>query len=372
MKAATLLCGASAICLFAGCSSKPPGCGDSDTAEALQTTIIDALKAKYEKSIAQDDPDEILKKYYQKLKLEITNAATDGYDESAKKYSCRGNLKVTTGSGKTGSKDILYSTQRVENNPKASFVVNAANFNQFIYFVMEDAESHYDSNRWTGTWNGTVACAGIEDATSGALGPFKSAFTMTVNGQDVAAEMNVQGGYTEPLKGKITTVGGIVRILPQLRLYTGRTTNELENNPLYTSFTEGQITRDSAEASGSIAYKGIIQRACKLNLARGASPVSVDKNSINPTLYVEKKPTQPNEFSYVERIQIVGEPTFLGEGSGVALKTSKGTLTIYSYDINGTAEYLRNGACAQVSSNERVVYGESVDSGVKKIEACHN
>lgn len=354
--------------LLVACSSKPPACADSETVDQIKADIVDALMSKYSKNIAQDDPDGLLKKFMGELKVDLTKVVSDGYDEGAKKYSCSGNLKVSMIGGATAERAIDYTTQKVEGNSDKKFLLKIDQFTPFVFYAMKSSEEYYDSNRWVGEWNGAIQCDGIKGATGGALGPFSVPATMKVVGQKATVDFSA-GDYKAKLEGSISTVGGIMRVAGNTGLYPRRESGE--DQPARTHFDTGFFVGDKYEAKGDVAHLGVVQRVCKISLSKGGSVPTLAKITENPIMYVEEKKSLANIYQYVEKVNLLSDPDYLPEGTGIGFTTDKGHISLYVYGDYMGGDKLKKGQCVSFYSNVPITFDDSPKVKIEKIvDSC--
>jgi hypothetical protein len=354
--------------LLVACSSKPPSCADSETVDQIKANIVDALMSKYSKNIAKDDPDGLLKKFMSELKVDLTKVVSDGYDEGAKKYSCSGNLKISMVGGATAERAIDYTTQKVEGDSDKKFLLNVDNFTPFVFIAMKNSEEYYDSNRWVGEWNGAIQCEGINGATGGALGPFSVPATMKVEGQKATMDFSV-GDYKEKLEGSISTVGGIIRVPGNTGLYPSRESGG--NNLARIHFDTGFFDGEKYDAKGDVAHLGVVQRKCKINLAKGGSVPTLAKITENPIMYVEEKKKVADSYQYMEKVTLLGDPEYLPEGTGIGFATNKGHISLYVYGDYKGGDKLKKGQCVSFYSNAPITFDDSPKVNIEKIvDSC--
>lgn len=200
---------ASSALMLAGCS-KPPSCSDEQTTKSIHSMLDNRVKEIIPLvygALANDDPQNIKDTYLQGLKVEISNVVSDGYNDQAKRYSCRGKLSVSTPSGGKYDRDIAYSTQRTEGKG-SDFMVEVQAFDPFAGAVVKDLMADYFSKRFQGEWPGEYSCAGLDGATEGAQGPFSMPVTLVVDEhQRAKLERTTKGGGIEILSGQLIPSG---------------------------------------------------------------------------------------------------------------------------------------------------------------------
>lgn len=248
----TLLCVAGALAL-AACAKKPPACSDAEVAQTIASIIADNTIGQ--DPTFSDDPQKIQEGYFQALKHDITNVVSDGYNEQAKKYSCRGRLSVSTITGETLSSNIVYSTQRTEGKG-SDFLVEIEGFQPFLMAVMSDMNGYYLQKRYAGEWPGTYSCTGIDGAQEEPLGPFSMPVALIVNkDMNAVLERTTLGGGVERLSGHIQ---------PYIRL-RGKGKNSSDDT-WQTEF-EGRVKGMEFTATGKIEAPGRgVLRQCTLKL----------------------------------------------------------------------------------------------------------
>jgi hypothetical protein len=245
------------LALLSACS-KPPGCADPETLETMKSIVTDNVKTAMPQllkaAVLADDPKKIQDAYYQNLRVEVVNVVSDGYNEKAKKNTCKGNMSITSLTG-TLSRAVSYSTQKTEDKD-GGFLVEIAEFQPTITEVAADLRNHYLLTRYSGNWSGPYVCDGIEGATDGARGPFTMPVTLVVD-----AHLNA--------KLERTTKGGGIEVLTGSFGPTVELTGQGKNSP-----DDTWVTRFDGKVNGLVfTAKGDIMldenrplRSCTLNL----------------------------------------------------------------------------------------------------------
>ncbi len=193
--------------LLVACSSKPPGCADSETLATAKNMIADNSGARIArlKDAYSDDPDGWLPKFFSAMKVEITNVVSEGYNADAKKQSCRGNLKITAPSGATSERAIEYSTQKTEDQ-KGAFLLEIQDLAPFVEATALQARKYYNANRYSGTWSGAMTCKTYGNSFDGSEEPFSAMMSMVVaqGGENptVTIEHPTPGGGAAAAKGE--------------------------------------------------------------------------------------------------------------------------------------------------------------------------
>lgn len=252
------LLAALAFVSLVACSKKPPGCADNETVSTIrQITVDNAKQLLAGAQQFQDDPNKIQDGYFQALKSEVVNVVSDGYNEQAKKISCRGKLTLHTAAGGQFSRDIVYSTQRTEDKD-GGFLVEVQAFQPFVAAVAEDIATYYTSRRYRGEWKGEYQCNGIDEAADGPKGPFKMPVSLVVDEQSNAKlERSTKGGGSETLEGRVSQT---VRL-------RGRGSNSPDD--VWTVSFQGAVKGADLAAQGEITADGRTLRQCWLKLKLG-------------------------------------------------------------------------------------------------------
>lgn len=251
--------GLAGAAVLAGCGKKPPGCAEPETVKTINSIVVDNVKElmpQYIGTQTQDDPQKIQDGYYQGLKTEVVNVVSDGYNERAKKYSCRANLSITPVTGEKFSRDIVYSTQRTEDK-ESNFLVEVQAFQPFVVAVAGDLTTYYFGKRYKGEWKGDYSCSGVFDAKDGPDGPFTMPVTMVVDEkQGATLERTTEGGDVERMTGEVR---------PQFTL-GGQGKNSLNDNSWRTYF-EGKVQGLDFTAQGQfVGPDNSLLRKCSLKL----------------------------------------------------------------------------------------------------------
>ena len=248
---------AAPLALLSACS-KPPGCADPETLETMKSIVTDNVKMEMPQllnaAVLADDPKKIQDTYYQNLRVEVVNVVSDGYNEKAKKNTCKGNMTITSATGAL-SNLVSYTTQKTEDK-NGGFLVEIDAFQPTITAVSNDLRAHYLVKRYSGDWSGPYSCDGVDGATDGPRGPFTMPVTLVVDGNLKAKlERTTKGGGIEVLAGNF---GPTVELVGQGK-----------NSP-----DDTWITRFDGKVNGLVfAAKGDIMldenrplRVCTLNL----------------------------------------------------------------------------------------------------------
>lgn len=263
------------VSLLTGCGNKPPGCADPQTIETAKSIVVENTdKALGNRQVFDDDPDGWMKKFYAEMKVEIKGVVSDGYKSDAKKQLCKGTMTVTTGSGRTLERSIEYSTQKTEDQ-KDGFLLEIQDFAPFILGTSSEARKYFDANRWTGEWNGTYTCSGVNGAVDGPQGPYSLPVAMVIHGSDAKLERTTRGGGTESLKGSINS------ITAQLPFKLSGAGQNSPDDKWDTNFV-GTVTGKRFQADGTIALQGQTLRHCKLDLTLGGAVVQSSSPPTQP------------------------------------------------------------------------------------------
>lgn len=248
------------IALLQGCSQKPPACGDAETVQTIQRLLVGHTQELMPQMlggspVAKDDPNKVQDAYYAALKVVLSNVVSDGYNEQAKKNSCRADLAVSTASGETLSRDLVYTTQRTEDQ-SGGFVVEVLDVQPFVMGLATDLTQHYMTKRFVGEWKGDYKCEGIDGAADGPQGPYSMPVTLVVDA-DFKAKL------------ERTTKGGGIEILGGDAGYRMRLRGEGKNSPddTWRADFDGHVQGLIYEAKGQVlTTEGQALRQCQLKL----------------------------------------------------------------------------------------------------------
>jgi hypothetical protein len=113
--------------LLTGCDSKPPGCGDSQIVEFMNTRLSNHVINQVAKETANLPPEtrieveRLTRQYLKEVSIGFSNIVTDGYDANAKRHVCAARMTLKT-LKETGVYPIEYVIQKTE-DPGSDFVV---------------------------------------------------------------------------------------------------------------------------------------------------------------------------------------------------------------------------------------------------------
>ena len=253
------------LALLQGCAQKPPACGDAETVQTIQRLLIEHTQELMPQAlggspVVKDDPNKVQEAYYAALKVVLSNVVSDGYNEQAKKNSCRASMAVSTAAGETLSRDLVYTTQKTEDK-SGGFVVEVLDVQPFVMGLVNDLTQHYLTKRLVGEWKGDYKCDGIDGATDGPQGPYSMPVALVVDANFKA-------------KLERTTKGGGIEILGGDAGYHLRLRGEGKNSPDDTWRTEfdGQVQGLNYEAKGQVSTpEGQVLRQCQLKLTLPSS-----------------------------------------------------------------------------------------------------
>lgn len=251
---------AATVLAVAGCGSKPPGCADEATAGVIKSILADNAKDALGFKI-EDDTRKIADGYLQGLKVSLKNVVSDGYDDRAKKNSCRAKLVVNTPAGAEFSRDTQYTTQKTEDK-SGGFLVEVEGAQAFINSIAGDLRPYYARKRYVGEWQGTYSCQGIAGASDGPQGPYSMPVALVVD-NDLNAKLE-----------RTTKGGGIETLAAQLGLdfvFGGRTLQlkgEGKNNPddTWRAVFDGKVQGMDFTATGKLLNENQLLRTCSLKL----------------------------------------------------------------------------------------------------------
>lgn len=242
------------------CSSKPPGCADTETIKTARGLLVKNIVEYTVKANNKqpDDPDGWLHKFYDGLKVEITGIVSDGYKEDARKQFCKGTLKITAITGDTAERSIEYSTQQTEDKEAGNFLMEIQDAQPFVQMMGGHALTYYRSNRMAGIWNGTYSCNGMKGATEGPQGPFSLPVSMVVEENKAKLERTTIGGGIEKLAGDFNFYNGLLRL-------EGIGENTPDDS--WKTKFEGKVNGKNVVAEGAIRLPdGTELRQCRLEL----------------------------------------------------------------------------------------------------------
>lgn len=251
--------------LLGACNNKPPSCADEKTVEEAKKIIMGhASKELNKEKFANysDDPDGLVRKFMDGLEIQLIGVVSEGYQEDAKKQMCKGTIAMTFLTGEKSEQEVLYSTQKTEDKD-GKFLMEIEGAKPLIGRAYSGAVNYYYDNRWTGTWNGTYACGGIEGATESHQGAFSQPVSLVVDVMKAKLERTTKGGGIETLEGRMDNYQGL------------RLKGIGENTPedKWETIFEGEVTGKNAVANGVIRLlDGTVLRECHLELTQQASP----------------------------------------------------------------------------------------------------
>ena len=193
-----------AAALLVGCAKKPPGCADPQTAEVIRSLLLTEVQRGFtmrgETSVLEDDPRGIAKAFMDSVKIAIVNPVSDGYDEGARKFSCRSELKLTSLGGEATVQNVSYSVQATADD-SGNFMVemSRAILQGELSTLMR---SYLFDTRINGTWTGEYACGALEGSDNPLAGPFTMPVSMVVQQGEAKLERTTKAGGVETLTGK--------------------------------------------------------------------------------------------------------------------------------------------------------------------------
>lgn len=105
------------LSVLTACSDAPPECADAAASQSLRRymddSILEALPLL--RVDISKDPGGTVTKYLASWSFELSNVATEGYDEKSKTRSCRGRVTISVPDLKqTRAVDFSYAMQRIE------------------------------------------------------------------------------------------------------------------------------------------------------------------------------------------------------------------------------------------------------------------
>jgi hypothetical protein len=130
--------------LVTACSSKPPGCADEMTIDAVKTTLLDRWRVVFkDRGFASmfDLTAEQVASFNNALKLEIRSIVSDGYNADAKKYACTGEFVFQTVTGATYTASRRYTSQATAEGG-GKFVVQIENGESLVNDLSDGVNSY--------------------------------------------------------------------------------------------------------------------------------------------------------------------------------------------------------------------------------------
>ncbi|RYH65623.1 MAG: hypothetical protein EON54_05545 [Alcaligenaceae bacterium] len=278
LSAITLVCAA-----LVGCGKKPPECAAPEVLGTMQSILVDNVQNRPQPTaptmadlaggdvqkmlriamadLLRDDPQGIQGRYLKDLKLNLANIVSDGYNEQARKNTCRAHLTIGTASGQSLSREVKFTTQ-VSESKDQDYVLEVQEFQPFVDAVVNDMTGYYSAKRLQGEWSGTYACGGIDGAASGAQGPYQMPVAVTVDKQFSAKlERTTRGGGVEVLQGRVNQYTGELELRGQG-----------QNSPddIWNTNFKGKVRGLELGATGQVATpEGRTLRQCRLTLKLG-------------------------------------------------------------------------------------------------------
>ena len=254
-----------AVLALTGCG-KPPGCSDSETLNLMTSSIINEVRPRVDKFTAAGDPDSIMEKYIDSIKVELRQAVSRGYDEDAKLQSCGAQLTVKTLSGVLFEREIQYSTQRTADGD--DFVLRMSHFDLAANYTVNDAIVRFRNARYVGAWRGTLQCGELDGVPNAATGE--------PNGYTQPVLIQIKGAMGE--MKRLTPAGYIEEVI--VRIEPDRATFSIfgAGGPRDPSGAQERVLLEvNGNVSGrNLTGKGFLQngdnkRACTLEATQGAT-----------------------------------------------------------------------------------------------------
>jgi hypothetical protein len=259
------------IVALAGCAKKPPACGADETMALARKVIIDNAREapavfQYFQSAATIDPDKLMEKYLDSVKLQLTSITSDGYDDKAKRNSCHAQMSIKA-DGVDLSGSVAYTTQVTEDKD-GGWVIEMENVKQASMQVGIEAASYFAAHRFAGSWRGNYACAGLDGQTGGPRGPFSMPVTATIDSDNsIKLDRTTAGGGYESLKGTVGLGNGAVAL-------QGEGANSPDDQ--WKAAYSGKIAGTTLRAQGGIQPRNVDDtgRTCTLTLERQPAPTA--------------------------------------------------------------------------------------------------
>ncbi|WP_295853028.1 hypothetical protein [uncultured Xylophilus sp.] len=254
---------------LAGCE-KPPACGDTSTAADVHTTLLQQVQKRVVRAgYGSDDPDGVLPGYLRTVKSELVQVVYEGYNAEAKKNICKATMRVTHDDFKPQERPILYTSRLTEDitpSGKRDTLVEIIGMEPLIETVSVFAQQHYLRHRYSGNWNGTYSCTGVDGAESGPQGPYKQDVTLVGDGINAKLERTTKGGGVEVLNGTLS----------QQAFLEGKGQNNADD--FWVTKFAGEIQGKQLTATGTLALPfdprtmttAEVLRRCELQLTQEA------------------------------------------------------------------------------------------------------
>jgi len=132
------------------CAKPPPGCADAAASQALrrymENSIVEALP--YLRVDIAKDTEGAIPKYLATWSFDLSNVATEGYDEKSRTRSCRGRVTVTVpDASRTRVVELSYAMQRVEATDKGEFqLMVEKKYQRWAYDNAAFVANHYQTH----------------------------------------------------------------------------------------------------------------------------------------------------------------------------------------------------------------------------------
>lgn len=280
--------------MLSGCSTKPPGCGDEATKTTIKNILATNSTKKFEKSLGKDDPEGLLGKFFDEMEVNLSQIVSEGYDESAKKQSCRSVLSLKFPTGDSAERQIRYTTQVTEDKEAGSFLLEVVDFEEFFYYSAMKLEKYYESKRWSGNWNGLMECEGIDDTNQGPYGPYSMPVTVEVDGLTAKLNYSMPTGFEDSLSGKLTTVAGIVRTPPRIQMYSSGSKSPDEKK-WATKVSSGVIIGQEMSLNAEIIHGMKVHRVCTINTVFNGPALSPSNEYLDAIPFFDGE-VEPEKF----------------------------------------------------------------------------
>lgn len=245
------------LAILVGCAQKPPSCADERTIATIKNIIVTSMEEKAANFVPPaEDPQNIIGKAINGLKVEMKNVVSQGYEDKARRYYCRGSMVVTEVSGDTLTWDIVYMSQATEGKGSSS-IVEVQGVAQYVLQLDGNLRLNYYKKRYAGEWVGTYSCSGINGETDGLQGPFSKPVVLVVEKNTLRATME-----RTTLGGGIEKLTGQAGVKMQL---AGKGRNGADDS--WDTQFNGGVSGMQFTANGNISIEGNrIIRACTLKL----------------------------------------------------------------------------------------------------------